>query len=426
MSKNNYSSTPRSTKRLPELRFPEFVNDNEWEEKVVSETAEYENGKAHEQDISDSGNFIVVNSKFISSDGAVKKFTNTAYCPADKNDILMVLSDVPNGKAIAKCFLVDEDNLYTVNQRVCKITPGNVNSKILFYLLNRNPYFLSFDDGVKQTNLKKEDVLSCPIFLPQNSTEQQKIADCLSSLDDLITAENQKLETLKTHKKGLMQNLFPAEDEKVPKLRFKEFEGEWKKEELGTLVDIKGRIGYRGYTINDIVNKGEGAISLSPSNIDDNNTLNFEKCTYISWGKYVESREIMLTDGYTVLVKTGSSFGKSALVKNLPEKTTINPQLVVLKPTNIDSAFLFLIVSNSSIQKQISETVVGGAIPTLSQESISKFEVLIPPDNEKKEQQKIADCLSSLDDLITTQSQKIESLKEHKKGLMQNLFPKIN
>jgi type I restriction enzyme S subunit len=94
----------------------------------------------------------------------------------------MVLSDVPNGRAIAKCFLVDKSNLYTVNQRVCKISSNNTVSVLLFYILNRNKYFLDFDDGVKQTNLKKDDVLNCPIILPKEQKEQQKIASCLSSL----------------------------------------------------------------------------------------------------------------------------------------------------------------------------------------------------------------------------------------------------
>ena len=107
-----------------------------WEETTLTQIADYENGKAHEQDIADEGEFIVVNSKFISQDGEVKKFTNTAFCPASKGDILMVLSDIPNGKARAKCFLVEEDNHYTVNQRICRVTPRNLNSKILYYLLN--------------------------------------------------------------------------------------------------------------------------------------------------------------------------------------------------------------------------------------------------------------------------------------------------
>ena len=197
----------------PKLRFFEFRYAPEWEEKTLGQVADYENGKAHEQDISASGKFLVVNSKFISTEGEVRKFTDSGFCLAEKEDILMVLSDVPNGRAIAKCFFVDSDNLYTVNQRICKIKPKKAVSIMLFYVLNRSAYFLAFDDGVKQTNLKKDDVLSCPILLPEDLKEQQKIADCLSSLDELIAAQTQKLDTLKTHKKGLMQQLFPSADE---------------------------------------------------------------------------------------------------------------------------------------------------------------------------------------------------------------------
>lgn len=202
-------------KRVPKLRFPEFRKSGEWEEKKLGEVADYENGKAHEQDIVESGKYIVVNSKFISSDSEVKKYTNTAFCIARKNDILMVLSDVPNGKAISKCYIVDENNLYTVNQRICKITPRKALGSMLFYRLNRNPYFLSFDDGVKQTNLRNEDVLNCPIVIPRDLEEQQKIADCLSSLDELIAGEGKKIELLKLHKKGLMQGLFPSGEEEI-------------------------------------------------------------------------------------------------------------------------------------------------------------------------------------------------------------------
>lgn len=201
---------PQAGETVPKFRFKEFEDSGEWEETTLTQVADYENGKAHEQDIADDGKFIVVNSKFISQDGEVKKFTNTSFLPATKGDVLMVLSDIPNGKAISKCFFVDEDNRYTVNQRICRITPRNVNSKILYYLLNRNPYFLAFDDGVKQTNLRKEDVLNCPLLIPEDPKEQEKIADTLSSVDDLINAQNQKLEALQLHKKGLLQGLFPS------------------------------------------------------------------------------------------------------------------------------------------------------------------------------------------------------------------------
>lgn len=201
---------PVEGKNVPDLRFPEFQRTQVWEDAILGTVADYENGKAHENEIDEDGDFIVVNSKFISTDGEVIKRTNTPYCLADKEDILMVLSDVPNGRAIAKCFFVDESGKYTVNQRICRLRSKSINSKFLFYLINRNPYFLSFDDGVKQTNLKKSEVLECPLMIPSSPIEQQKIADLLSSIDDLIIATEQRIKSLEKHKKGLMQQLFPS------------------------------------------------------------------------------------------------------------------------------------------------------------------------------------------------------------------------
>lgn len=200
---------PAEGKNVPDLRFPEFQRTQVWEDAILGTVADYENGKAHENEIDEDGDFIVVNSKFISTDGEVIKRTNTPYCLADKEDILMVLSDVPNGRAIAKCFFVDESEKYTVNQRICRLRSKSINSKFLFYLINRNPYFLSFDDGVKQTNLKKSEVLECPLMIPSSPIEQQKIADLLSSIDDLIIATEQRIKSLEKHKKGLMLQLFP-------------------------------------------------------------------------------------------------------------------------------------------------------------------------------------------------------------------------
>ncbi len=214
------------------------------------------------------------------------------------------------------------------------------------------------------------------------------------------------------------------ENKLIPELRFPEFknEGQWKESVLGSVVEMKGRIGYRGYTTEDIVDKGKGAITLSPSNFNENGYLKLEKCTYISWEKYEESPEIQLEEGQTVLVKT-ASVGKTAYVDKLPEKATVNPQIVVLKPKKIHNRFLAFTVSHQNTQSQIRNNVGAGAIPNISQEILSNLKILFPPDEKRKEQEKIASCLSSLDEVITAHTQKLELLKDHKKGLLQNLFP---
>ena len=399
-------------KNIPELRFPEFRNEGEWELKALEDALDYERPDKY-----------IVSGTNYQNEGTPVLTANKSFILGYTNEDFGIYKKLP--AIIFDDFTVDSkfvDFPFKVKSSAIKILKPKKKDDLRFvYELISQIDFNATEH--KRYYISEYQKLKLPF---PSIKEQQKIASCLSSLDEVITAHNQKLDLLIDHKKGLMQNLFPQEGEKVPKLRFKEFEkdGEWKLKQLGVdkLIEIKGRIGYRGYTTEDIVSKGEGAISMSPSNIDENWNLNFEKSTYITWDKYDESPEIMLEEGFTALVKTGSSYGKAAYIKNLIEKTTINPQLVVLKPKKIDSYFLYLLATNTSIQKQIQETVVGGAIPTLSQDSISKFEVLVP---KRKEQEKIASCLLTLNQLIISQTEKIEQLKLHKKGLMQGIFPKI-
>lgn len=199
---------PAAGEAVPRLRFPEFQDAEEWAEKPLGEIATYENGKAYEPHIVEAGKYVVVNSRFISTDGAVRKWSNNPILIADKDDVLMVLSDLPNGKALAKCFRVDEDHKYAVNQRVCRLKPHSVRSDFLFFALNRHKFLLGFNDGMNQTHLSKDDVLTCPILHPKDAGEQHRIANCLSSIDALIVAKANTIEALRKYKKGLMQQLF--------------------------------------------------------------------------------------------------------------------------------------------------------------------------------------------------------------------------
>ena len=207
---------PREGETQPRLRFPEFQDAGEWETEPLGVLATYHNGKAYEKDIVKTEKYVVINSRFISTDGAVRKYTNATHLIAEAGDVLMVLSDLPKGKALAKCYFVEEYDRYAVNQRVCRLQPSQIDGKCLYYALNRIPLLLAFDVGLNQTHLSKAGVNDCRLCVPQEKAEQQRIASCLSSLDALITAETQKYETLKSHKKGLMQQLFPSAEEALP------------------------------------------------------------------------------------------------------------------------------------------------------------------------------------------------------------------
>ena len=157
----------------------------------------------------------------------------------------------------------------------------------------------------------------------------------------------------------------------------------WHITKLKFITNIYGRIGFKGYTIADRVNEGEGAISLSPSNIIDNN-INYENRAYISWDKYEESPEIKVYEQDIIFVKTGSTIGKVAIVRNSLEKMTINPQLVVLKDIKCQRYFLNYFMKSPFYQYQIYTFRVGGSTPTMTQDSLKSTYIVIPPLEEQE------------------------------------------
>jgi type I restriction enzyme S subunit len=205
----------------------------DWNIKRLGDIAQFNNGKAHEQFISDAGRYVVVNSKFISTEGEVFKTSDKNLSPLFAGDIVMVMSDIPNGKALAKCFYIEKSEKYTLNQRICSFKSKEADGLYLFYKLNRNKYFLDFDSGVGQTNLKKGEVLDCPVALPSNKNEQVAISKALSDANILIEKIEQLIEKKKNIKQGAMQELLTG------KRRLPGFSGKWETEKLGDVADFE-------------------------------------------------------------------------------------------------------------------------------------------------------------------------------------------
>ncbi|RHK62445.1 restriction endonuclease subunit S [Veillonella sp. AF42-16] len=208
-----------------------------------------------------------------------------------------------------------------------------------------------------------------------------------------------------------------------PRIRFKGFTEDWEQRKLGDLIFLNGRIGFRGYTEADIVSKDEGGVlTFSPTNIVDNRITIKCKNTYITRLKYDESPEIKVYNGDILFVKTGSTLGKSALVKDIFEDATLNPQVVVMRPNNLASEFLSVMMLTDNILSQVRKSRIGGAVPTLTESTIKAFDTLIPKNDE--EAQKIGKIFGCLDHVITLHQRKLEKLKLAKKALLQKLFPK--
>ena len=188
---------------------------------------------------------------------------------------------------------------------------------------------------------------------------------------------------------------------------------------MGDICKIFGRIGFRGYTTEDLVlSPSDGAISLSPSNIVDG-VMDLSKCTYISWAKYEESPEIKIAPNDIVIVKTGNSYGRTAIIRNVEHPMTLNPQFVVLKDIQINPVYLAYFIKTDEFQKQIYGIVGGSAIPTLSQENLANLIVRVPNENI---QNTIADILDSLDGKIELNKQINDNLEAMAKQLYDYWF----
>ncbi len=393
----------------PEIRFPGFTED--WEQHKLIEVARYRNGKAHEQAIDESGKYIVVNSKFVSTNGRVKKYTNIIIDPLKKNELAFVLSDVPNGKAIARTFLVDKEHRYSLNQRIAGITPHkDTDSYFLNVLMNRNPYFLKFDNGVGQTNLTKADVENFIGHYPSYE-EQQKIGTFFKQLDDTIALHQRKLDLLKETKKGFLQKMFPKNGAKVPEIRFPGFTEDWEQRRLSDVASIVG--GGTPSTSNP--EYWDGDIDwYAPAEIGDQIYVSKSLKTITELGQQKSSAKILPIG--TVLFTSRAGIGNTAI---LAKEGTTNQgfQSIVPHKNKLDSYFIF---SRTHELKRYGEvTGAGSTFAEVSGKQMAKMPILIPCINE---QRKIGAFFEQLDTTITLHQRELDVLKETKKGFLQKMF----
>lgn len=304
-----------------------------------------------------------------------------------------------------------------------------IESKFAFYFFKAlERRFKEDANGTTIPHFNRASLNSCKYFLPPTLSEQRAIADWLDAkcadIDVAIELQQRMIDKLKAYKTAVIHQAVTKGLDKNANLKdsgvqwIGEVPKHWDVCQIKQVCRIFGRIGYRGYTQDDLVDAGEGAITLSPSNMQ-NGKMNFNKCNYLTWKKYYESPEIMINDGDILFVKTGSTYGKTSIVENLPMEATINPQIVVLKEIKMNNYFLYYLLLTEIVQGQVSCSVGGSTIPTLSQESISNYVIPLPP---LSEQRAIADWLDAkcadIDATIALKEQKQEKLKAYKKTII--------
>jgi type I restriction enzyme, S subunit len=269
--------------------------------------------------------------------------------------------------------------------------------------------------GISATRLTK---IELPLPKPP---EQQKIAECLSSVDELMAAQALKVDALKTHKKGLMQQLFPREGETQPRLRFPDFQnaGEWVEIELGEKVDLLSGYPFDGP---DISQDSSGIRLLRGINVTEGRIRHSPEIDryYTGLTDALEKFRLQIND--LVIGMDGSKVGKNSALVSKSESGALLIQRVArlraMNPALIQ--FIFQRINSAVFHSYVDRINTSSGIPHISAKQIKEFKICFPS---AAEQKCIADFLCNLDNLITAETQKLEALKTHKKGLMQQLFP---
>ncbi|MCW7458565.1 restriction endonuclease subunit S [Leptospira bandrabouensis] len=396
---------------VPSLRFPEFRVAGEWEKEKLGDIGEVVSGLTYSPDDVAENGVLVLRSSNI-QDGVLSFEDNVfvkvnSYNAVKENDILIC---VRNGSRnlIGKNALINKESEGMAFGAFMSIYRSKYNL-FLYQWFSSDFFFNQVKKNLGATinSINGNDLKKYSVSFP-SLPEQQKIADCLSSLDELIQFQTKKLEALQSHKKGLLQNLFPAEGETVPKLRFPEFEG------TGNWVEVGG-----DYLFDPITNKNHdstlpilaitqehGAI---PRNLIDYNISVTEKS--------VESYKVVEPGDFIISLR---SFQGGIEYSNY--HGICSPAYIVLrKKRELCEHFYRYFFKTAEYIRGLNKNIEG--IRDGKMVSYKQFSELLIPYPSLPEQQRIADCLTSVDALIQEQMDSLDMLKSHKKGLLQGLFP---
>lgn len=386
----------------PKLRFPEFRKTDGWSTKPLSAVLDYER----------PDNYIVTDTAYGSS-GTPVLTANKSFILGYTNETEGIYRETP--VIIFDDFTTDKkyvDFPFKVKSSAIKILRGKVghNLKIIFELMQGIRF-----DPKEHKRYYISEYQNIEIALPKER-EQHKIADCLTSLDELIAAQARKVEALKVHKKGLMRQLFPREGETLPRIRFPEFRDapEWHVDRLGEVFETM-----TGGTPNRAVKEfWDGSIPWITTSLVDFNVIRSAEEFITETG--LENSSAKLFPKNTVLVALygqGKTRGKVALLEI--EASTNQACAAILPTDGIDPVFTFLSLCGRYAEMRGRSN--SGGQENLSQGLIRELQFRYPKD--AAEQQRIVDCLSSLDARLAAEVEKLAALKAHKKGLMQQLFP---
>lgn len=388
----------------PRLRFPEFRHHVGFDPTALGRAfGQITNGKANAQDHEESGAFPLFDRSEV-----IKASSKFAF---DSEAVILP----GEGMSFRPRYF---EGKFDLHQRAYALMECQGHGKYFYYALDHAKAELALK-AVKSTvlSLRLPIIESFVVYAPSESAEQQKIADCLTSLDEVIAAQGRKVDALKAHKRGLMQQLFPREGETRPRLRFPEFRDapEWRNVVLGD--------------VSTIVRGG------SPRPIDDFLTVEPDGLNWLKIGdvdreaKYITATEEKVRVealSKTRVIRPGDFILSNSMSFGRPYISAIDACIhdgwiaVTRIYKTVVHEFLYYSILSERSQTYFANQAAGSGVQNLNKDIIKLLPVSVPSE---REQQRIADCLSSLDTQITAETQQLAVLKTHKQGLMQQLFP---
>ena len=417
-------TTHKPSPLVPRLRFPNFCYAGQWEPRRLGQIGEFVGGGTPDTSVPEYW------------DGNIQWFTPTDVKDRNPPKSKRTISNEGLNNSSAKLLPIGALLISTrasignigIAENPCATNQGFQSLIVSESEVNTFWYYWLVRHGIELTNrasgstfleIGKTELNQIPVLRP-NEEEQRMIADCLGSLDDLIVAESRKLEALRQHKQGLMQQLFPQPGETVPRLRFPEFQcaGEWKRDQIARIASIS---------------KGKG---ISKADISKNGEHGLIACIryaelYTHYGEVIREvlshtnippENLVLSQSEDIIIpasgETRVDIARAACV--VPAGVGLGSDLNILRSDLNGRFFSYLL--NSPIRFTIARLAQGDTVAHLYPGQLSKVTINYP---NAVEQKKIADCLGSLDDLIAAKGRKLEALQQHKQGLMQQLFPNL-
>jgi len=368
--------------------------------------------------------FLQGNAEFSRRHPLSKLSVSRAFRTVPKDDILMSVRAPVGDLNLA-------DKTYCIGRGLCGIRfVRKIEQPFGWYLVHYTRSQLNrLAQGSTFEAVGRQEVESIDLVYPTDTAEQSTIAEVLSTCDDTIEQTEAIIAKYERIKQGLMQDLLTKgidENGNIRSEKTHKFKNsplgripvEWSIRKIGEMASVKGRIGWRGYTYNDL--RDSGPLVIGATQISTKHRIDLSQPVYLSKEKYLESPEIMVETGDVILVKTGNSIGKVAHVVEDIGEACINPNTALLKKITVNARFLYYTLISAENQQQIWDFVAAGAQPAVNQNNIKSMQTKMP--FEPSEQAEIASRLSTLDEMIINEEQVMTKLQAIKRGLMQNLL----